>query len=82
MSDLAPHMVTRIIAYGHLGDGNIHLNLTSRVFEQQVYDRYEYMQWKVQLVLLCRILRHIRKRNSHYVYHKTNLTSSKRKARI
>ena len=30
--------VIRVINYGHLGDGNAHLNITTKKFSQEVYD--------------------------------------------
>lgn len=33
--------VTRCVAYGHLGDGNLHFNATTREFDQEVLDLIE-----------------------------------------
>uniref|UniRef100_K1QDC6 D-2-hydroxyglutarate dehydrogenase, mitochondrial n=1 Tax=Magallana gigas TaxID=29159 RepID=K1QDC6_MAGGI len=34
-------MVTRVIGYGHVGDGNLHLNLTSPEYSTEVMDKIE-----------------------------------------
>ena len=33
--------VTRCIGYGHVGDGNLHLNMTTQVYDRQVLDLIE-----------------------------------------
>ena len=32
--------VTRVVGYGHIGDGNMHLNITSPEYSQQVGEQY------------------------------------------
>jgi D-2-hydroxyglutarate dehydrogenase len=32
-------IATRIITFGHLGDGNVHLNVSSREFSRPLYDK-------------------------------------------
>lgn len=34
-------MVTRVVGYGHVGDGNLHLNLTSPEYSTEVMDKIE-----------------------------------------
>lgn len=31
----------RCVGYGHVGDGNMHLNITSKEYDQQVMDKIE-----------------------------------------
>ncbi len=31
----------RCVGYGHIGDGNLHLNITSRKFDRDVFDLIE-----------------------------------------
>ena len=33
--------VTRVVGYGHIGDGNMHLNITSPEYSQEVMDKIE-----------------------------------------
>ena len=33
--------VVRCVGYGHVGDGNMHLNVTSRQYNQEVMDKIE-----------------------------------------
>ena len=39
--------IVRCVGYGHIGDGNMHLNITSRQYNQEVMDKIEpYLyQW-------------------------------------
>ena len=39
--------IVRCVGYGHIGDGNMHLNITSRHYNQEVMDKIEpYLyQW-------------------------------------
>lgn len=32
----------RIVTFGHVGDGNTHLNVTAEQFDQEVYDRFVF----------------------------------------
>ncbi|CAD6195826.1 unnamed protein product [Caenorhabditis auriculariae] len=40
-------LAKRVVTYGHLGDGNTHLNITSSKFDQKLYDKlYPYLyEW-------------------------------------
>ena len=42
--------VTRVVGYGHIGDGNMHLNITTPEYSQHVMDRIEpfLYQWTSQ----------------------------------
>ncbi|KHJ84529.1 hypothetical protein OESDEN_15755 [Oesophagostomum dentatum] len=33
-------LTKRIVTYGHLGDGNSHLNVTAKEFSNELYDKY------------------------------------------
>ena len=33
--------IVRCTGYGHIGDGNMHLNITSRQYDQEVMDKIE-----------------------------------------
>ena len=39
--------IIRCVGYGHIGDGNMHLNITSKHYDQEVMDKIEpYLyQW-------------------------------------
>lgn len=30
---------TRVVAFGHMGDGNLHLNVTSSEYKEEIYNR-------------------------------------------
>jgi FAD/FMN-containing dehydrogenase len=34
----------RIVTFGHLGDGNTHLNVTAEKFDQEIYDRLVFLK--------------------------------------
>lgn len=42
--------IVRCVGYGHIGDGNMHLNITSRNYQQEVMDKIEpfLYQWTSQ----------------------------------
>ncbi|CAD7963257.1 unnamed protein product [Amoebophrya sp. A25] len=37
--------ISRIVGYGHMGDGNLHLNVTSPTFDQEIQDTIEPWLW-------------------------------------
>ena len=42
--------IIRCVGYGHIGDGNMHLNITSKAYSHQVMDKIEPLlyEWTSQ----------------------------------
>ena len=41
MRDRLGDSIVRCVGYGHVGDGNMHLNITGREYDQDVMDKIE-----------------------------------------
>ena len=46
MQDKLGSDVIRCVGYGHVGDGNMHLNITSKVYDKTILDKIEPFLYK------------------------------------
>lgn len=43
----SPPALSRVVGYGHMGDGNLHINLTGKSWSAEVLEKYEPWLWQL-----------------------------------